>query len=159
SRDWSSDVCSSDLAGVDDSGVGTGNLVHQPARGGGNAAHALHAVEHQAFRSQNRARRAFYAESDIAAPDGGAIFECDLNQKPEIEMGEYPPGEKDSGKNTILLYQEFGRCRLIRIDRTKRRMVPFTNVFLQSLLNEPIQVFISNVVRHYRAKIDRTRIL
>src|SRR5690606_8972695 len=91
------------LAGVDDSGVGTGNLVHQPARGGGNAAHALHAVEHQAFRSQNRARRAFYAESDIAAPDGGAIFECDLNQKPEIEMGEYPPGEKDSGKNTILL--------------------------------------------------------
>src|SRR5690606_14351732 len=147
------------LAGVYNGDSGVGDFLHKATCGSCNAAHALHAVQHKAFRCQNGSGLPVHNEGDIAPTDPCAVVEEDVDRKSGIKIMEDSQCECNSGKYAVFLYQELCGRRLFFPYTTEGRMVSLAHVLLQSLLNEPIQVFVGNIVRRHRAKIDRTGIL
>ena len=102
------------LAGVEYAGVQTLEPLHIAAGHGGDTAHALHHVEHEALGLQQRLDTPLDYKSHIAGFHLGTVFDIDGHLQLGVEAVEYLAGYLYTGQYAGLLNQQFrfshGRC-------------------------------------------------
>ncbi len=103
----------SGLAGVEH--LGLQSLETGLIAGGlsGDAAHALHDVEHDALCLQQRAHGALDLEGHVAGLDMGAVLDIDGHLELGIELLEHPAGHLDTCEHALLLDDEALHAALV----------------------------------------------
>ena len=129
------------FAGVEQLGLGAGQQGVQVGRVGRNAAHALHAVEHEALGRQDAARGALNGKGDVAVFHSGAIGEQRMELQAGVDFGENEGRQRHTGQNAFAFHQQVGPVAGIGRNGGKGRMVAVAHVLGQGRADEAGQRF------------------
>ena len=131
------------LAGVEDARLRTGidQCLLVSVRHGGNAAHALHDVEHEEFRLQQAALAPLHAQGNIAGLHVRTVFHVDLHVQFRVEVMEHLFCNFYSGQYAFLLDQQPALAHGVRRYAAERRMVAVADVFAESEFDESVVKF------------------
>lgn len=126
---------------IEYTGIRAFQLVGILAGHGGNAAHALHDVQHQTLRLQQRLYLAFHNHGHIAGFHGRTVINKHLHLHFRVETVEHLLGNLDTGQYTRFLYQQFGLTHCRGRNARKGGMVSIAYVFGESQVYQPVNQF------------------
>jgi hypothetical protein len=112
---------------------------------GGDAAHALHAVEHQALRSEQGPYRTADGEGDLPGLHFVAVGFEGVEHDPLVECGKNLPGKRTAGEHPGRLYQEPGPTPELCRDGGQAGVVAIAHVFFHGLPDETPEVEVGYV--------------
>ena len=133
------------LARVKHTGVGALEPFHIAVGHGGDAAHALHDVEHEAFGLQEGAHLSRDEHGNIAGLDGGAVGEQYLHPERGVETVEHFLGNAHAGKYSFFLDEQLGSSLCIFGDAAEGGVVAVADVLGEGEVDETVVQFVNCV--------------
>ena len=98
------------LAGVEHAGLGALQPLDILVGHGGNAAHALHDVEHESLGLQQGAHATGDNHGDVALLDARAVLHEHLDLHVGVEAAEHFLGDLDAGQDAVFLDEQTRSC-------------------------------------------------
>lgn len=129
------------LAGVEHTGIRAFQAFGILVRHGGNAAHALHDVQHQAFRLQQRLHLAFHHHSHIARLHFGAVVDEHFHFHVGVETAEDFLCHFDACQYARFLNQKSGFPHRRGGNARQGGMVAIANVFGECQIDQTVNQF------------------
>ena len=129
------------LARVEDVGSRALQALHVAARHRGDAAHALHDVEHQTLRLQQRAHLARDDEGHVARLDMGAVMDEDLHLERRVEAVEHLAGNLHAREHALLLDEELALAHRLLGDAAKGGVVAVANILGKGQIDQSLFQF------------------
>ena len=126
------------LASVQHAGLGALQPLHVAVGHGGYAAHALHDVEHETLRLQQRAHTARDDHGNVALMDMGAVLHEYLDLHVGIKAAKYLLGYLDACQYAVLLDEQVALAHGVLRNATQGGVVAVANVFGKRQVDEPV---------------------
>ena len=118
----------SGLASVEDVGLGTFEALHILGSHGGDAAHALHDVEHEALSLEQRASLALHDHGDVALLHVGTVLDEHLHLHGRVEAGEHLLRNLYTCQHAIFLDEQVALTHGVLWDTTQGCVVAITDI-------------------------------
>ena len=129
------------LTGIQHTSASTLQPLHILIRHRGNAAHALHDVQHQALRLQQRAHTTCDDHGDVALLHTAAIAHQHLHLHLRIETAEHLLGNLHASQDTVLLDEQMRLAHRVLRNTTHGGMVAITYIFCKRQINQSVNKF------------------
>ena len=131
------------LAGIEHSGTRSLQPFHILTGHGGDTAHALHDVQHQTLRLQQRTHLAGDNHSDVALLHLASITHQHLDLHLRVEAVEHFLSDFHAGQDTVFLNQEMALAHRILGDAAQGGMVAVANVLGKRQVNKSVDQFVN----------------
>ena len=144
----------SSLASIEYTGIRTFQLLGILMCHGGNATHALHDVQHQTLRLQQRLYLAFHNHGHITRLYGCTVINEHFHLHGRIETAEHLLCYLDTGQDARFFYQQFGFAHCRSRNARKGCMVSIAYIFGESQVYQPVNQFFFLIHLFYLSLFD-----
>ena len=131
----------SGLTSVEHAGLGAFQMLYVTVGHSGDATHALHDVQHQALRLQQRAHLACDDHGNVALLHTTAVAHEHFHLHLRVETVKHLLGNLHTCQDTILLDEQVRLAHRVLWDTTQGGMVTVTYIFCKRQINQSVNKF------------------
>ena len=129
------------LAGIEHTGAGALEALHVSVSHGGDAAHTLHDIEHEALCLQQGAHASADNHGDIALLHAAAVAHQHFHLHLRVETAEHLLGHFHASQDAILLDEQMATAHGILWDAAERGMVAVADILGKRQVNQSVDKF------------------